>query len=163
MLYLVSPVLTEVENTYNFPPEKRSKIYKPSNCIYRDLLKTIKTYCNCYPSYIGKNSLTDHCYLPPFSICWIKRFVKTLKDNVKDHVNTTNLQECNFYLHGVCISFLFNRFSEGFILAVWANFNWMIIKPKLEPIIQTASRLAIPIISMLKHCMYSTQYICCIS
>ena len=117
MLYLVSPVLTEVENTYNFPPEKRSKIYKPSNCIYRDLLKTIKTYCNCYPSYIGKDSqfvfLTCFCHFVVFSKS--KRFVKPPKDNVKDHVNTTNLQECNFYLHGVCISFLFNRFSEGFI------------------------------------------------
>jgi len=55
---LESPVLTEVENTYIFGkkfPEKRAKIYKPSNCIYRSLLKTIKTYCNCYPSYIGND------------------------------------------------------------------------------------------------------------
>lgn len=61
-----SPELTEVENTYKFGskfPEKRAKIYKPSNCIYRNLLKTIKTYCNCYPSYIGKNLILSRCFL----------------------------------------------------------------------------------------------------
>ena len=103
--------MTEVENTYNFgkeSPEKRAKIYKPSNCIYRNLLKTIKTYCNCYPSYIGNDEPLLNCSLPTSSDT---RVQESLKDNVKDHVNTTNLQECNFYLHGVCISFLFNRFS----------------------------------------------------
>ena len=34
------------------------------------------------------------------------------KDGVGEFINTTGLKECNYYLHGVCISFLFNRFRE---------------------------------------------------
>ena len=42
---------TQVKNSYN--AAYSTPVYKPSNCVYTHLLNTIKSYCNCYPSYIG--------------------------------------------------------------------------------------------------------------
>ena len=46
-------IKTNVENNYNFTND--GHVYKPSNCVYRSLLSSIASYCNCYPSYIGQD------------------------------------------------------------------------------------------------------------
>ena len=60
-------------------------VYKPNRCIQAELMTKILHYCDCYPGYI---------------------------QGIEKVINTTGREECGFYVHGICVSFIMERFKR---------------------------------------------------
>ena len=76
---------TETTNSYPLTDKKRPDVYKPNLCIQAELMTKILHYCDCYPGYIH---------------------------GIENVINTTGREECGFYVHGICVSFIMERFKR---------------------------------------------------
>ena len=82
-------VPTNAINTYgNYQVSHTATIYKENVCDFNRFVSFIRKYCDCYPSYIEYAE-------------------------VSEQINKTGLKPCNFYQHGVCVSFIVERFKWG--------------------------------------------------
>ena len=121
---------TDVSNnyTYNYGPKK----YRQRTCVFQGLLKEIQEYCNCIPRYI--DDIEDHIQEQADFFNKIYKIIPSAYLQPE----SMNVTDCSYYLHGVCISYIFNRYisDNSHCLPACNSFNFHVQSLQVSQISQ---------------------------
>ena len=95
-----------------------SKIFKSTATVYQDILTILKTIFRNRPGFLIECWITFFCPIKPESF---------------------NVTDCSYYLHGVCISYIFNRYiaDNSHCLPACNSFNFHVQSLQVSQIRQT--------------------------